>query len=119
MLIPVLTEGVLIGAAKTGWTFFSTLWDLISKRRTTKAYEDNKKQAYRELLRGDSCNWNFVESVIAQSAQKGDVTPDAIGLKSLHTLAVSHVAKKPAAKKKAAKKLAVKKVSKKPAAKKR
>ena len=117
MHIPAISESVLVGAAKVGWSFFSTLWDLVTRRRKSKAYENNKRQAYQELLKGDSCDWNFVESVIAQGAQKSDVTPDAIRLKSLHLRASSFVAKKPAAKKKAAKKPAAKKAVKKLAAK--
>lgn len=119
MVIP--GETVLLAAAKAGWTAFSALWDQLTKRRKTKQYEEKKQMAFRELLKGDDCNWDYVDSVIAQGKANADVAPDTFRLKSLRAAAgrVAHADSVGVRKTGVRKKPAAKHVSKKIAAKRR
>jgi hypothetical protein len=77
----MLTEAALVIAARKGIDKFFELIDSISERRRTAKYERDKQRAYREVLSGEACDWDFVESVVEVSVERGDHARDAIQLR--------------------------------------
>jgi hypothetical protein len=74
----------LAAAAGAGWKAFSAAFDKIGSAVASAKYERAKKRAFREVLKGDGCDWELVAECVDAGKKRGDNDAIATRLRDLH-----------------------------------